>query len=304
MERLNYHHLFHFWAVAHEGNLTRTAERLQVAQSALSSQIRQLEESLGAPLFAREGRRLVLTEAGRIALRYADDIFSAGQALMATVRDGRHRDEILRLGAVATLSRNFQKTFVKPVLDEGRVRLRLLSGRFDDLIERLQRHELDLVLSNRPVRDDPDGALRCQRVAHQAVSIVGLPRTTPFRFPQDLDGARMVLPAPENDIRTEFDGLCERLNVRPDIIAEVDDMATMRVLANDGEMLALLPSVVVRDELRAGNLAELCVVPDLFETFYAITVERHFEHPWVSILLARDEDALLAMGEARPASRS
>jgi LysR family transcriptional activator of nhaA len=296
VEALNFHHLRYFWAVASEGNLTRAAERLRISQSALSAQIRQLEDQLEQPLFLRQGRRLILTEAGLLALDYADDIFETGEELMLTLREGRREQHVFRVGAVATLSRNFQESFIGPVLDQPDLRLRLESGSFDQLLGRLGGHELDMVLANRPTDDDALHGWRCRRIASQPVSIVGRPRDKPFRYPEDLDGAAMILPSRENSIRTEFDALCGQLRVRVAPIAEVDDMATMRLLARDLDRLALLPRVVVRDELRSGTLVEQCAVPGLFETFYSITVERHFQHPLVGILLARAEDDILAMG--------
>ena len=295
-QALNFHHLHYFWAVAKEGNLTRAAARLRVAQSALSAQIRQLEDHLGEALFLRQGRRLALTEAGHIALGFADDIFATGTQLVATLKD-RRRDDVLRIGTVATLSRNFQESFVKPLLGLPGLRLRLEAGRLDDLLVRLEAHALDLVLSNRPARRTAGHAWRTRRIARQPVSIVGRPRATRFRFPADVRDARMILPGPDSDIRTEFDAICEQLGVAVVPVAEVDDMATMRLLARDLDALALLPSVVVRDELRSGELREHCVIPGLYESFYSVTVERHFQHPLVRSLLARDQDDLLAMGE-------
>lgn len=296
VQNLNFHHLHYFWAVAKDGNLTRTAARLRVSQSALSAQIRQLEDQLGEALFHRQGRRLVLTEAGHIALGFADDIFATGSQLVATLKDGR-REDVLRVGAVATLSRNFQESFVKPLLDLPGLRLRLEAGRLDELLGRLEAHALDVVLSNRPARRIAGHPWRTRRIARQPVSIVGRPRAKRFRFPADVRDARMILPGPDHDIRTEFDALCEQLGVTVVPVAEVDDMATMRLLARDLDALALLPSVVVRDELRSGELREHCEVPGLFESFYSITVERHFQHPLVRSLLARDQDDLLAMGD-------
>lgn len=307
VETINFHHLRYFWAVAKEGNLTRTAARLRVAQSALSSQIQQLEEQLGAPLFSREGRRLVLTEAGRIALAYAEEIFTAGRELVSTLEHGRPREQVLRIGAVATLSRNFQESVIKPLLEQPDVRLCLESGALAELLMRLDNHSLDLVLANRPPARELSGRLRCQRIARQPVSVVGSTRKKGFRFAKGLDGAAMILPGRESDIRLAFDALCEQLGVRVRTLAEVDDMATMRLLARDTEALALVPSVVVRDELREGVLHEHCVVPGLFETFYAITSERRFQHPLLDAVLARDEDDLLEPGRRRtkkkPAAR-
>jgi LysR family transcriptional activator of nhaA len=293
--RLNYHHLHYFWAVAREGNLTRAARGLRVSQSAQSAQIKQLEGEFGQPLFAREGRSLALTEAGRIALGYAEEIFSAGEELVATLKDGRTREQRLRIGAVATLSRNFQESFVKPLLADPHVNLRLSSGGLDALLARLGAHELDLVLSNRPVQHEPGRSWRCRRIARQGVSLVGRPRATPFRFPQDLDVVPLLLPSTDSEIRTAFDTLCDGLGVRPKALAEVDDMAMMRLLARDTQAVALVPSVVVRDELSTGVLEEYCVVPGLFEAFYAITVERQYQHPLLPRLLARGEAEILAM---------
>jgi len=294
--QLNYHHLKYFWAVAKEGNLTQTARKLHVSQSALSSQIHQLEDQLGQPLFIREGRKLRLTEAGSIALTYAEGIFASGGELLATLREGRQRGQILRMGAVATLSRNFQESFIRPLLnDPAASTLRLLSGGFDELLARLEAHTLDLVLSNRPVQRDEESAWRCRRIARQGVSLVGRPREKPFRFPRDLTRVALLLPSTASEIRTAFDALCEQLHVEHRVLAEVDDMAMMRLLARDTDGVALLPSVVVRDELQSGALQEYCLVAGLYENFYAITVERQYQHPLLSTLLARTEAELLAM---------
>lgn len=299
--RLNFHHLHYFWAVAKDGNLTRAASALRVSQSALSAQIRVLEGELGASLFERTGRRLALTEAGRIALDYAENIFETGSELVAVISRGRRDDDVFRLGAVATLSRNLQESFVKPLLARPDVRLHLQSGRLEQLLDRLDRHDLDVVLSNRPARKESGSSWRSRRIARQPVSIVGSPSLERFAFPHDIEKKAMLLPGPESEIRSEFDALCARHGATPKVIAEVDDMAMMRLLARDMAAPALLPSVVVRDELRKGQLIEHCVVPSLFETFYAITVERHYQHPLLDVLFERGEREILAMGEPGPA---
>ncbi|MFV1825253.1 LysR family transcriptional regulator, partial [Phaeobacter sp. JH18-21] len=150
---LNYHHLRYFWAVAHDGNLTRTAQRLNLSQSALSVQIKQLEERLGHPLFDRRGRQLHLTEAGRIALDHADAIFATGQELIATLEGSERSRQALRVGALATLSRNFQIGFLRPMLARSDVEVILRSGSPTELLEGLATLNLDLVLMN---REPPD----------------------------------------------------------------------------------------------------------------------------------------------------
>ena len=296
MPRLNFHHLHYFWAVAKEGNLTRAASRLNVSQSALSAQIKQLEEQLGQPLFARIGRSLQLTEAGQLALGYADSIFAAGTELQALLREGRRDDrQVLRIGAMSTLSRNFQENFLRPLLERTDVELVLQSGNLVDLLARLRVHTLDLILSNQRVHASTDSPWRCQRIARQPVSLVGKPRPkrNAFRFPAELAEVPLLLPGRDNDIRAGFDLMCEQLGIRYRLRAEVDDMALLRLLARDSDSVALLPTVVVQDELRSGRLVEYSVVPDLYESFYAISVQRHFSPPLLKALLKQSEAEVL-----------
>jgi LysR family transcriptional activator of nhaA len=302
MHRLNYHHLHYFWAVAKEGNLTRAAARLHVSQSALSAQIKVLEEQLGQDLFARRGRELQLTEAGRLALTYAETIFASGTELVQLLREGKRQErQVLRLGAVATLSRNFQENFVRPLLVREDVELALQSGSLSELLARLRVHTLDLILSNRRVHSTADDPWRCRRIARQPVSLVGRPlpakrgKRSAFRFPDSLADVPLLLPGRDNDIRGGFDLLCEQLGIRYRLRAEVDDMALLRLLARDSDSVALLPTVVVQDELRSGRLVEYGVVPDLYENFYAITVQRHFEPPLLKELLKRPEAEVLGL---------
>lgn len=296
--RLNYHHLHYFWAVAREGNLTRAAQRLHVSQSALSTQIRQLEAQLGQALFTRQGRSLQLTEAGRIALDYADTIVATGNELVGTLREGR-RDErhVLRVGAVATLSRNFQRAFLAPILGDEQVALVLHSGSLGELLPQLRAHTLDVVLSNRRVQEDAEHAWRSKRIARQRVSLVGPARRSTFRFPDDLASVPLLLPTPDHEIRTAFDVFCDEQGLRLHVVAEADDMAMLRVLARELDAVALVPAVVVRDELHEGSLVEYCTVPDLYEEFHAITVARQFRSPELRRLLQRSADEVLAMAD-------
>jgi LysR family transcriptional regulator, transcriptional activator of nhaA len=286
--RLNYHHLQYFWAVAKEGHLTRAAAALHVSQSALSTQIRQLEHELGHPLFIREGRRLTLTETGRVVLGYAENIFGLGAELIGVMAAGHGpQTQTLRVGSVATLSRNFQENFLRPVLSLSDVQLVLESGSTHELLDRLSVHKLDLVLSNRPVSSDATRPWRCRRIARQPICLVGPPRKSrrPFRFPDDLRGQALLLPGRMSEIRTAFDLLCEELDLDVTVLAEVDDMAMLRLLARDSGRLALVPPLVVQDELRTHQLQEICVVPGLHETFYAITMQRRFQPPVLRALL-------------------
>ena len=148
MADFNYNHLQYFWAVAHDGNLTRTAARLNVSQSALSVQIRKLEQRLGQTLFTRRGRQLHLTEAGRIVLDHADAIFAAGRDLVGTLRQTGTVRQAIRVGALSTLSRNFQIGFLRPLLGRTDIEIILRSGSRAELLRSLQSLGVDVVLTN------------------------------------------------------------------------------------------------------------------------------------------------------------
>ncbi len=288
MKSLNFRHLLYFWQVAKSGHLTRSASELRVSQSALSAQIRQLEGYFGKALFDRAGRRLTLTDFGTTVLGYADEIFGLGQELVATVRGGMGRHvQQLRVGAVATLSRNFVDNLLRPILGESRIRLSLESGTLEELLDRLQVHNLDVVFSNRPVVADTGRPWRCVRIDRQSVCLVGPPRRAArFRLPADAAGQRFVVPGPSSDIRSQFDAWCEKRKLRIEVAAEVDDMAMLRLLARDSGAITVLPEVVVQDELRDGRLRRYCSIPGVFENFYAITVQRRHPPPILQSLLA------------------
>ena len=302
MSRLNFHHLRYFWAVAKEGNLTRAATQMHVSQSALSAQIKELETQLGQQLFQRTGRTLTLTEAGQLVLDYAETIFATGNELMSVLHEGRREErQVLRIGAVATVSRNFQENFIRPALDREDVELVLTSASLPELLGRLRVHSIDLILSNQRVHASASEPWRCRRIARQPVSLIGRPRPTrPFRYPDDLADVPLLLPGRDNDIRAGFDLRCEQLGIRYTVRAEVDDMALLRLMARDSDSIALLPPVVVQDELRTGHLVEHAVVPDLYENFYGVTVQRRYAPPLIQTLLARTEAEILRPPTAEP----
>lgn len=289
MRDLNYNHLRYFWAVAHGGSLTRAAGQMNLSQSALSVQIQKLEHQIGHQLFERVGRKLVLTEAGRIALDYADTVFKAGDELLSTLR-GRPlaNRQVLRVGALTTLSRNFQLDFLRPLVGRDDVELVVRSGNIRDLLAQLEAHAIDVVLANSAAPRDARSSLRNHLLNEQPVSLVGHPRTNrrKFRFPDDLRTVPVLLPGLDSDIRVAFDRVLELAAIRPVILAEVDDMAMLRLFARESDGVTLVPPIVVRDELDTGVLVEHCRIPEVTETFYAIVQRRRFPNRLLSELLA------------------
>ena len=286
MPFLNYHHLRYFRAIAQEGNLTRAAGHLSISPSALSIQLGQLEESLGQRLFDRSNKRLILTEAGHLALDYAETIFRTGEELYDTLKHRVPKQrQVLRIGAVTTLSRNFQLELVRPLLKRTDLELVLRTGALRDLLSMLEAHTIDIVLSNLPVPPDAHMGLHSHLISEQEVILVARQSDGKFRFPHSLDGVGMVLPSLESNIRGGFDILMSQHGIRPQIIAEVSDMAMLRLLAREANAVTLVPRVVVRDELKSGTLVELHRIGQIRESFYAITPSRHFPNILVKELL-------------------
>lgn len=281
MYELNYHHLRYFQAVAVEGNLTRAAASMNVSQSSVSTQIRLLEQRLGQPLFERRGRALLLTEAGRIALDYANSIFASGDELVATLQASGRQRKALRVGSLATLSRNFQLRFLRPLLGRSDVEVVLFSGSAGELFSALGDLHLDVVLTNQHPPADTLTDFVVRQLDQQAVSLIATPELAmgDLTIEQRLAQHPMILATTGTALRVGFDALTDRLGVKPQIAAEVDDMAMMRLLAREGVGLAALPPVVVRDELVSGELVECAELPSLVESFYGVTVERKFPNP-------------------------
>lgn len=286
---LNFNHLRYFWAVAHDGSLTRTAQRMNVSQSALSVQIQNLEHQIGHAMFDRRGKKLVLTEAGRIALDYADTVFKAGDELMNTLEGKSFTSrQVLRVGALTTLSRNFQLQFLRPLVGMADVELVVRSGTIRELLSQLESHLLDVVLANVAAPRDARSSFRNHLLDQQPVSLVGKARgkgARSFKFPDDLASEPILLPSLDSDVRAAFDRILELAGVRPIILAEVDDMAMLRLLAREKHAIALVPPIVVHDELKNRALVEYCTIPDIRENFYAITQKRQFPNGLLNHLL-------------------
>lgn len=306
-EWLNYLHLQRFWCIARERNLSRAASKLSVSQSTLSEQLRELEDWLGQPLFERRSRQLFLTEAGRVALEHADAIFQSGQELLDQFRRRQTaRRQHLRIGAVGPLSKNLQFDFVQPLLDRVDLQLTVASGSLNDLLEQLQAHQLDLVLSNIPIRTDMEINAFNHLLGEMPVFLTGKFRVKRDGndFPHWLQRVPLFLPSRQSQVRADFDSLLAEAGLELDIRAEVDDMALLRLMALSGKGLALVPAIVVKHELRTRRLTEVFRVPGLSERFYAITLRRRFNNAWLETVVSTFRESLRGYGTATSSSSS
>jgi LysR family transcriptional activator of nhaA len=295
LPRLNFHHLRAFWLVAREGGVGKAAEVLRVAPSAVSMQVASLQDSAGQRLFERRGRGLVLTAAGRTALEFAERIFTAGLDLEDWL--GRGRDSArrpLRVGALSTLSKNLQFDFVWPLLRDSPDSVAVQAGPQDELLSLLAQHKLDVVLSSLPAGAAEAVSLEQVLLGEMAVYLVGRP---PFRmpkqpFPRWLEGLPLFLPSRQSTVRLEFDTLVARARVHPQVRAEIDDMALLRLLALSGAGLALVPRIVVERELATGSDLRIERVPGLKERFFAITRATQRRDERIETLVSALQDQL------------
>jgi LysR family transcriptional activator of nhaA len=289
MAQLNLHHLRLFRAVATDGTLTGAARRLNLSQSALSSQLRTLEASLGHDLFERRGRGLVLTEAGRIALDHAEAIFRTADDLAATLAETGRARRALRVGALATLSRNFQMQFLKPLIGRPDVEVVLRSGTQEELLRGLDGLALDVVLTDLSPARDAASPWIVHRIAEQPASLIGTAsRLGAMSRPLEalLSTEPLLLPTSGTALREGFDAFIARLGITLAIAAEVDDMAMLRLLAREDAGLAVIPRIVVMDELASGYLVEAAQLPGIYEAFLAVTRDRRFPNPLLAELLS------------------
>lgn len=287
MAKLNYHHLNYFWQVAKQGNLTKAAESLHVSQSALSSQISQLEHNMDVALFSRVGRKLVLTDIGQTTFSYADEIFSKGAELEALLLQGvQAKNQSIKIGMLATMSRNFIEGFLEPLINKPNTKYSLYARGQVKLLNDLANHQIDIALTNIDASGADDKLWRCQLLARQPIAIIGRPNLgLSEKFSDTYEKQDWILPIEESPIRSAFDGFCALHQFRPNIVAEADDMAMLRLLARDTDAIAVMPEVVVKDELKSGKLVCYLQLPNVFENFYAVTIQRHLPNEVINELM-------------------
>lgn len=285
MEWLNYHHLLYFWVTAREGSLAAAGKVLRLARPTLSGQIHALEESLGEKLFARVGRRLELTEMGRVVFRYADEIFTLGGELLDTVK-GRKQGVVARLevGVADVVTKLVVRRLLEPALRlSPAIRLICHEDNHDRLLTRLGAHELDVVISDAGVA--PGSSVRAfnHALGQCGVSVFGARQYFKLRrdFPRSLDDAPMLLPLSGTPLRRALDGYFSTHEIRPRVIAEFEDSALLKVFGGDGVGVFVAPSAVEREVRRQYGVELLGRITEVQERFYAITVERRIKHPAV-----------------------
>ncbi|MGE5471859.1 MAG: LysR family transcriptional regulator [Bacteroidota bacterium] len=291
MAMLNYKHLHYFWVVAQEGSITRAAERLGVAVQTISGQLSLLERQLGKALFNSQGRGLVLSDAGRVALGYADQIFQLGEALVESVaQSGSESTLRLRAGISDGIPKLLAYRLLSSVTSmPTEVRLVCDEGEFETLLADLALHRLDVVLTDRPAPVGGNLKVFSSRLGEFATGLFAVPalveRYAPG-FPRSLDGAPLLVPTRHNALRGHIDRWLESAGLQPKIVGEFEDSALLTTFGRGG--LGIFPAPLALAEQIASQLdaRPLGAMEGVSEQIYAISNERRIRHPAVEILCA------------------
>jgi LysR family transcriptional regulator, transcriptional activator of nhaA len=285
---MNFKHLHYFWVAAKAGGVVKAGRQLNTSPQTLSGQIKQLEERLGRRLFRKSGRQLELTDDGRVALGFADDIFAMGTALEAAMREQRKAGtQVLefRVGVEDSVAKSVAYRLIEPALGIGQaVRMICVEGRFNDLMAQLALHQLDLVIADEPLTKRLSVAGFNHELGSSAMTFFCAPSLAPSLsgpFPACLNGMPMLIPGEATSVRPQFETWLTRHQLSPRVVGEFDDGALMKAFGREGRGVFLSPSVVEADTAQQYGVQVVGRSDEIVETFYAISVERRVSHPCV-----------------------
>jgi LysR family transcriptional activator of nhaA len=287
MEWLNYHHLLYFWTVVREGGVSRAAEKLRLAQPTVSAQVRLLEDTLGDKLFERQGRRLVLTDVGRLVYRYADEIFGIGRELLEALkgRPSAGRPLPLSVGVANAVPKLIVHRLLLPAVSGGQaIRLVCREDSPEALLAGLATHTLDVVITDVPAPSH----VRVKVFSH----LLGESDTSFFaagtlatklrrRFPRSLNDAPLLLPTPHTALRRALDQWFDAEDLHPRIVGEFDDSALMKAFGQAGAAAFPASTAIAQEVIRQYRVRPVGRARPVRERYYAISVERRLKHPGV-----------------------
>lgn len=288
---MNYHHLYLFWTLSKEGTFTKTAEKLSIAQSAVTSQIKSLEDILGLVLIDRTNRRKpILTEEGKSVLEFANSIFEAGDELLKWAKQGTHqKKQVLRIGALSGLSRNLQFEFLKPILSLKGVRIEVTTGDQEKLIRLLKEHHLDLILSSHNVPADGRVTLH-SNVLTTSPLVLAIAKAEKIRggeLKDYLSQKSLCLPSRNFETRPEIDAYLDRFKFNKEILGEIDDIALLRIFAIKSQAVVVVPEMGIRGEIESGEVHVIAQPKGLEQKFYVISRQKRSRNPIAEMLIEK-----------------
>lgn len=304
---MNYKHLYYFWTVVRTGGVLRASEQLHLSPQTLSGQINQLEERLGSPLLRKVGRGVEPTEAGRMVMQYADEIFTLGREMEDALRGGREapRAPVLKVGFVDSVPKAIAYHVLEPALRlDPPPRLQCPEGKLANLMAELALRRVDLVISDVPL----PGHIGVKAFTHllgrsgiaffASEKLLGQQGTTvrqaKARFPECLQALPMLLPGAESALRPRLDAWMRRHDLLPAVAGEFQDTALMKAFGREGLGVFPGPAVLAREISRQFEVKVLGAPSDLAEEFYAISIERRITHPGVAAITQSARGELFA----------
>jgi LysR family transcriptional activator of nhaA len=297
MEWLNYHHLLYFWTVAKEGSVTAAANSLRLSQPTISGQVKQLEEALDERLFRRVGRSLELTEMGKVAFRYADEIFGLGRE-MQDLFAGRfaHGREKLTVGVSDLLPKLILHRLLSPALNmKDPVRVICREDKTERLLAELSVHDLDLVLADTPIAGQASVRAFNHLLGESEVSFFAkepLARRYRRGFPSSLEGAPFLVPTANTLLRRSLEHWFADRGIRPRVVAEFEDSALLKSFGSEGAGIFPGPTAIKEEICDVYRVKVVGHTTEIIERFYAITVERRIKHPAVRLIRENAKQSL------------
>ena len=287
----NYRHLYYFWVVAKEGGMAKAAEKLGMAVQTISTQVRELERSLGYTLLKPSGRGVALTDAGTAAMRQAELIFQLGEKLPGAVRDAVGTPSVrLAVGISEGLAKLAVRQLMQPVMQTPNLRLICHEDEFEDLLGDLALHRLDVVLADRPAPNNPNLKVYSHSLGSSPIAWYAPPALASVarkRFPQSLASVPVLLPTSHAAIRLRLDQWFERLSIRPNVVGEFEDSALLKTFGAAG--MGVFPATeLVHEQLTARYGVQYVGACDgVEEHFFAIGAHKKVLHPLVQKLLPK-----------------
>ena len=300
---MNFKHLHYFWRVAKAGGVARASEQLHLTPQTISEQIGLLEDAVGTPLFAKKGRNLELTDAGRLALGYAQDIFALGSELEESLRNypAGGRPVEFRVGVAEAVSKTIAYRLIEPATRlPTAMRLVCRESKLDSLLAELAAHRLDLVISDAPIPPSVSVRAYNHRLGESGVSFFAsaeLFKHCKGKFPACLDGAPMLFPGDGAAVRPRLDRWRDANKLRPRVVGEFDDSALMKAFGQRGAGVFIGPTVLESEIEKQYGVKTLGRTLDIVEEFFAISVERRVTHPSVVAITAAAKDRLFVTSD-------
>lgn len=282
---LNYHHLFYFRVIATEGGIARAAEKLHIGQPTLSAQLKQLEDMIGKPLFERRNRKLVMTEAGKSALDYANEIFRLGDEMLEVLNDRNPENQThLQIGALDSVPKSVLLSLVMAAHKIAPCSVSILEGKGDELLRELRAHRIDLIVSNYPFQIIEDTKVFSKSVARLPVSVYGQKKHKILKkaFPKSLNGKPFVLPTPHSKLRHDLNHYFKLNGIHILPVAETQDTSLQKLLSEHG--MGLSPFSEVKG-FQEPNLIRLGRLADVYEEIWLISAQRKLENPIAANLM-------------------